>query len=190
MANVILSLKAALISTGIGSAAVIIKLLLPFFSEFIVSDVHSVYSLFVSYLRPPYLYLLINGIIISIVASSKLQRKSESESVSISLTPTAELVPVTDPAPVISGGKYSAVSESQISSEAFITGSGYGGEESVAVVVPPAEAAPRRIDSVEVLNHEKKVTVRDRQSTSKRFSQRKPAKSAADGTYTTHTHCV
>ncbi|XVF18982.1 hypothetical protein REPUB_Repub11eG0071400 [Reevesia pubescens] len=68
-----LSLKTALISTGIISAAVLFKVSAPFVTELITSGIPSTYSLILSFLRPPYLYLLINGIIISIVASSKLK---------------------------------------------------------------------------------------------------------------------
>ncbi|GAV85359.1 DUF761 domain-containing protein/DUF4408 domain-containing protein [Cephalotus follicularis] len=70
--NLLLSLKIALISTGVLSAAVILKLTVPF----AVSDIAPcVYSKMSSLLRPPYLYLVVNCIIISIVASSKLQQK-------------------------------------------------------------------------------------------------------------------
>ncbi|GLT67342.1 hypothetical protein SLA2020_396580 [Shorea laevis] len=77
MGNFMLSLKAVLISTGVVSVAFILKLCVPLISDFIVSDVPSLYSVMLSYLRPPYLYLLINGIIISIVASSRFQRKAD-----------------------------------------------------------------------------------------------------------------
>lgn len=71
--NFILSLKLILISTTVLSAAVALKLSAPAITEFAVSEVPSLYHGVVSWLRPPYLYLVINCIIITIVASSKLQ---------------------------------------------------------------------------------------------------------------------
>uniref|UniRef100_A0A5B7C567 DUF4408 domain-containing protein n=1 Tax=Davidia involucrata TaxID=16924 RepID=A0A5B7C567_DAVIN len=73
--NRMLSLKVLLISTGVLSMAVMLKLSLPVITEFAISEVPSIWSFVVSWLRPPYLYLVINCIIITIVASSKLQQK-------------------------------------------------------------------------------------------------------------------
>ncbi|KAA8523833.1 hypothetical protein F0562_010256 [Nyssa sinensis] len=70
-----LSLKVLLISTGVLSMAVMFKLSLPVMTEFAISEVPLIWSFVVSWLRPPYLYLVINCIIITIVASSKLQHK-------------------------------------------------------------------------------------------------------------------
>ncbi|KAM1273318.1 hypothetical protein ACFX2H_023232 [Malus domestica] len=66
--NWLLTLKVALISTGVVSMAVGLKLSSP-----LVADTSSA----ISWLRPPYLYILINCIIISIVASSKLHPTPE-----------------------------------------------------------------------------------------------------------------
>ncbi|CDP05858.1 unnamed protein product [Coffea canephora] len=71
--NFILSLKLVLISTTVLSAAVALKLSAPAITEFAVTEVPSLYHGLVSWLKPPYLYLVINCIIITIVASSKLQ---------------------------------------------------------------------------------------------------------------------
>ncbi|KAE9458156.1 hypothetical protein C3L33_09946, partial [Rhododendron williamsianum] len=62
-----LSLRAVLISTSVLFAAVILKLSVPTIIQFASSEV------VLTWLRPPYLYLVINCIIITIVASSKLQ---------------------------------------------------------------------------------------------------------------------
>ncbi|GLT83392.1 hypothetical protein SLE2022_016840 [Rubroshorea leprosula] len=96
MGNLMLSLKAVLISTGVVSVAFILKLCVPLISDFIVSDLPSLYSVMISYLRPPYLYLLINGIIISIVASSRFQHKSDATDLNktvISVLPAPPAVP-------------------------------------------------------------------------------------------------
>ncbi|KAG8386268.1 hypothetical protein BUALT_Bualt03G0131400 [Buddleja alternifolia] len=72
-----LSFKALLISTTVLSAAVMLKFSFPVITDFAVSEVPSIYDGVVSWLRPPYLYLIINCIIITIVASSKLQSKKD-----------------------------------------------------------------------------------------------------------------
>lgn len=77
ISNIVLSLKLALISTGILSIAVALKLSVPLVTDFAVSELPVIYGSFLSWLQPPYLYLVINGIIISIVASSKLHKPEE-----------------------------------------------------------------------------------------------------------------
>ncbi|KAL2476127.1 Protein of unknown function (DUF761) [Abeliophyllum distichum] len=86
--NLMLSLKIVLISTSVLGAAVMLKVSFPAITDFAVYDVPSIYNVVVSWLRPPYLYLVINCIIITIVASSKLQSKKHDLSPS---PPTAPL---------------------------------------------------------------------------------------------------
>lgn len=59
-----------IISTAV---AVMLKLSVPLVTDFAHSEVPSIWSLVAFWLRPPYLYLVINCIIITIVASSKLR---------------------------------------------------------------------------------------------------------------------
>ncbi|KGN56210.1 uncharacterized protein LOC101210213 [Cucumis sativus] len=75
----ILSLKILLISTGLLSMALFLKLSVPLLADFVFSEIPSIWTSFLSWLTPPYLYLLINCIIISIVASSKLQSNLEND---------------------------------------------------------------------------------------------------------------
>ncbi|KAG2677929.1 hypothetical protein I3760_12G119100 [Carya illinoinensis] len=75
--NWTLSLKLVLISTGLLSLAAMLKLSLPAVSDFVANEIPSVWSCVLSWLRPPYLYIVINFIIVSIVASSKLQQKHD-----------------------------------------------------------------------------------------------------------------
>ncbi|CAA0815936.1 Protein of unknown function (DUF761 [Striga hermonthica] len=66
------SFKVVLISTSVLSAAIALKFSAPAIVD-LAECLPSVYNGIVSWLRPPYLYLVINFIIITIVASSKLQ---------------------------------------------------------------------------------------------------------------------
>ncbi|KAL7186368.1 hypothetical protein ACSBR2_028167 [Camellia fascicularis] len=73
--NWMLSLKVVLISTSVLFMAMVLKLSVPIVMEFAISEIPSIWSFVMSWLRPPYLYVVINCIIITIVASSKLQQK-------------------------------------------------------------------------------------------------------------------
>ncbi|KAL5986866.1 hypothetical protein ACLOJK_015200 [Asimina triloba] len=69
----IFSLKVVLLSTAVLSTALILNLSAPAMRDFFSSVLPQIWSSFLSWLTPPYLYLVINGIIISIAASSKFQ---------------------------------------------------------------------------------------------------------------------
>lgn len=94
-----LSLKVLFVSISVLSAAVLLKLSAPAIADFAVTDVPSFYNVVVSWLRPPYLYLVINCIIVTIVASSKLQSKLGDVCPSPSVTPP---LMTTTPVPVAS----------------------------------------------------------------------------------------
>ncbi|KAE8700497.1 hypothetical protein F3Y22_tig00110556pilonHSYRG00139 [Hibiscus syriacus] len=66
-----LSLKMLFISTGILGIAMELKVSVPLILEFCVSQAPLWWSTFRSWLEPPYLYVIINGIIITIAASSR-----------------------------------------------------------------------------------------------------------------------
>ncbi|OIW11512.1 hypothetical protein TanjilG_26878 [Lupinus angustifolius] len=67
-----LNMKTILISTGILSMAMGLKLSFPIITHFIISElVPSISSFFYTSLTPPYLYILLNFIILTILASSK-----------------------------------------------------------------------------------------------------------------------
>lgn len=67
----ILPLKVFFISTGVLSIALFCKTTVPFVMDFSVSRAAIIWTSFVSFLKPPYLYIVINGIIIIIAASSR-----------------------------------------------------------------------------------------------------------------------
>ncbi|GAB4831285.1 hypothetical protein Ancab_005299 [Ancistrocladus abbreviatus] len=72
--TLILSVKLILISTGVLIIAMLLTFSLPQFLNLAASELPNMWSFLRSWLRPPYLYVIINGIIISIVASSLLHR--------------------------------------------------------------------------------------------------------------------
>ncbi|KAA3478861.1 CFE protein [Gossypium australe] len=75
-----LSLKVLFISSGVLSIALGLKLSVPLVLEFSVSQAPLLWSTFRSWLKPPYLYFVINGIIITIAASSRFhQNNGENE---------------------------------------------------------------------------------------------------------------
>ncbi|GFY91809.1 cotton fiber [Actinidia rufa] len=85
----ILSLKVMLISTGVVSIAVMMKSSVPLIMDFAIYKLPLIWSALVSWLRPPYLYFVINFIIIAIVATSRFHhRKSEAEPLVPSANPT------------------------------------------------------------------------------------------------------
>ncbi|GAB2284569.1 hypothetical protein Dimus_019024 [Dionaea muscipula] len=69
----ILLLKLALVSSAVLSTAVILEISTPIVQDFLTADLPLLWSSFLSWLRPPYLYLVLNCIILTIAASSKLQ---------------------------------------------------------------------------------------------------------------------
>lgn len=75
----ILSFKALVISTGVLILALFLKVSFPLFLDFSVSRAPGIWSSLLSWLKPPYLYVVINGIIISIAASSRFHRSSHEE---------------------------------------------------------------------------------------------------------------
>ncbi|CAA0835989.1 Protein of unknown function (DUF761 [Striga hermonthica] len=95
MGGWILSMKILLISAGVVSLAVGLRFAVPAAAD----GIPALWSAAVSWLRPPYLYLIINGIIITIAASSRFQ-KSHSEQppaaqhlISVKTPPTVSFEP-------------------------------------------------------------------------------------------------
>ena len=76
MVSWLMTLKAVLISSGVASVGLLLKVYVPTAVDFSVSQAPVLWSSLLSWLKPPYLYVLTNGIIITIVASSKYYRNS------------------------------------------------------------------------------------------------------------------
>ncbi|KAF5728947.1 hypothetical protein HS088_TW21G01103 [Tripterygium wilfordii] len=74
MAPLLPSIRVFFISTGVLSLALLLKFSVPLMTEF---SAHQAWSSFLSWLKPPYLYFVINGIIITIAASSRFHKNNE-----------------------------------------------------------------------------------------------------------------
>ncbi|XP_047939813.1 uncharacterized protein LOC125187297 [Salvia hispanica] len=96
-----MSMRMILISAGVLSAAMGLKLSIPI----AVENVPALWSVVISWMKPPYLYIIINGIIITIAASSRFHHSHtepaaiRSERLISVITPTLEsFVPLPAPA--------------------------------------------------------------------------------------------
>ncbi|KAJ4878508.1 hypothetical protein Rs2_43526 [Raphanus sativus] len=76
MVSWLMTIKSVLISTGVASVGLLLKVSVPVAVDFSVSQAPIMWSSLLSWLKPPYLYILTNGIIITIVASSKYYRST------------------------------------------------------------------------------------------------------------------
>lgn len=198
-----LSLKVVLISTGVLSMAVALKLSVPVVAEFVASEIPSLWSFVLSWLQPPYLYLIINFIIISIVASSKLQHRVDDAS-----PPVPEMIivpPVTAEAVKISG-EVSRTDYAMYSNSSGVVLSGYGYDpnevpakisEAQVVVAETFHAPPtparvaekeevvarnglQRIDSLEFSPF---ANENEKPPASARFGHRKSVKASPEGRF-------
>ncbi|ESQ29309.1 hypothetical protein EUTSA_v10023538mg [Eutrema salsugineum] len=76
MVSWMMTIKTVLISSGVASVGLLLKVSVPAAVEFSVSRAPILWSSVLSWLKPPYLYVITNGIIITIVASSKYYRST------------------------------------------------------------------------------------------------------------------
>ncbi|CAA2968760.1 Hypothetical predicted protein [Olea europaea subsp. europaea] len=87
----ILSMKVILISFGVVSFAMGIKFCTPLFNQ-----VPVIWSIILPWTRPPYLYLIVNGIIITIAASSRFHKVTSSPSISYERLDSVKTPPPSD----------------------------------------------------------------------------------------------
>lgn len=72
------AIKIALICVGIGSCLVLFKIaVIPYTSTFLISTIPCVWSYIKAFLSPPYIYILVNFIILAIVASSTFHHQGQ-----------------------------------------------------------------------------------------------------------------
>lgn len=101
---------ATVVITGVLSLAAAVSFTVPSVSHFVASSYPMIYDNTVFLLKPPYLYLVINCIIVSIVATSKLTHKSSSN---IDFSEAVTVVPV--PSDIVAG--YLNVSHHAVASD-------------------------------------------------------------------------
>ncbi|CAO2836043.1 unnamed protein product [Amaranthus hypochondriacus] len=94
---IVFPLKALLLSASVVSMAVILKVSAPVILDFLSDELPLFWSLALSWLQPPFLYLLVNCIIITIVASSKLQPRDAGHGVLKTPAMEKNLTPVNVP---------------------------------------------------------------------------------------------
>ncbi|XP_068668756.1 uncharacterized protein [Aristolochia californica] len=172
----IFSVKTLLLSTGVLSTALVLKFSLPSILSFLLYEVPLLYGLLHSWLTPPYLYFVINGIIITIAASSRFQQKGE----------VAEAAP---------SGKIVAVAEAEIRPDYVVAEPArFGepearvaagktdeeGEEKEEFVISRADYSLSRGNSMEV-PLEYQLTMTERPPASARFGHRKNVKASPEG---------
>lgn len=210
----LLSLKVLLASTLVLSAAVLLKLYLPAIAGFVTCELPSLYGLLLAWLRPPYLYILINCIIISIVASSKLQQKADGDQAPEAARPeyaapppeTVARAPPEDlNVPEVVTAEYGDYGIVYDPSLVTVVDDAYGGgdggalvaeaedEAVVAVdggdvlVVPESVSPPLRSDSSDFSFLSSNEDGREKPRVSARFGHRKSAKSGPEGNLS-HSH--
>lgn len=193
------SVKVILISTGILSMAMGLKLTLPLLTHFLLTEGPHVCTFFLTCFTPPYLYILINFIILTIVASSKLNHHHHSPPDDTVLLPAVypAAVPIPAPDTVAPQTDYNAVASDKYLYETKPTlsydtvaaeGSGSDGyaydeitpvkatvndddDDAVRVVSPSVQ----RKDSSEFANENEKPPV------SARFGHRKAVRASPEG---------
>ncbi|KAL8032690.1 hypothetical protein ABFX02_13G112800 [Erythranthe guttata] len=110
MSSWILSMKVILISAGVVSLATVLKFSVPL----AVSGAPAAWSVLLSWLKPPYLYLIINGIILTIAVTSRFHhhgQPAEPSSPSSAAVRSHHLISVKTPPPSIYASSFSVQSD-------------------------------------------------------------------------------
>ncbi|KAG8494447.1 hypothetical protein CXB51_011921 [Gossypium anomalum] len=193
----ILSLKVFLISTGILGIALGLKISVPLVLEFSVSQAPLWWSGFRSWLKPPYLYVVINGIIITIAASSRFNQNSGEKDQMEQLQPRPKISE--DQQPMVEYETKSGWDSDAVESSDFVYEENQRGEEvetrvseeesNVAVeddrdgnefVISKSEwIPPSRTDSSEIPLDA--LLTQEKPAPSSRFGHRKPVKANPEG---------
>ncbi|KAI3795798.1 hypothetical protein L1987_38457 [Smallanthus sonchifolius] len=184
----ILSLKILLISTAVVSVAVAMKLTVPL----MLNGLPAIWSVVVTCFKPPYLYVVINGIILTIAAFTRFQHENQSQSQqqvnynSPNTSPpsdlTSDLPPVSNPpsfgvtveAPVVYESKQSDVDLETVS-EVVVGGNEDEFVTTTSKWIPSLENDINR-------KPEFNFPVKEKQPVTSRFAHnRKPAKPSPEG---------
>lgn len=187
----ILSLKVVLISTGVVSIALMMNFSVPLITHFVLHQIPIIWSTLISLLRPPYLYFIVNGIIITIAATSRfhhhrLDGKTEAEPLAVESKPP--------PSDLLHSG-YDAVSdlpavyESEVVDKTVVvSGDGHveedvesdGAFEVSRSTWTPPPLSPQGSNLVEV-EEEYVLPSAEKPLVSTRFGHRKPLKASPEG---------
>lgn len=113
------SLKLFLISAGIVSLAVGVRFFVPVIIHGVVHEIPALWSILLSWLKPPYLYVIINGIIITIAVASRFHHRESEPSVesehliSVKTPPSVEFTSIPTPTDISTVVETALVSESE-----------------------------------------------------------------------------
>nr|AGV75920.1 CFE protein [Gossypium herbaceum] len=193
----ILSLKVFLISTGILGIVLGLKISVPLVLEFSVSQAPLWWSGFRSWLKPPYLYVVINGIIITIAASSRFNQNNGEKDQMEQMQPRPKISE--DQQPMVEYETKSGWDSDAVESSDFVYEENQRGEEvetrvseeesNVAVeddrdgnefVISKSEwIPPSRTDSSEIPLDA--LLIQEKPAPSSRFGHRKPVKANPEG---------
>ncbi|KAL1537480.1 hypothetical protein AAHA92_29988 [Salvia divinorum] len=190
-----MSMKTILISAGVLSAAMALKLSIPV----AVDGVPAVWSVALSWMKPPYLYIIINGIIITIAASSRFHQSQAEPAAARSdhlisvVTPPAEIFqPILPPANVDAA---EAAEEEVVDLKPVVVNGSkvdFATEvDDLRVICAEAEDAfdesalpytpPTRSNSTPEVQFESLFPAREKPLASSRFVHRKPCRTPPEG---------
>ncbi|KAK1276270.1 hypothetical protein QJS04_geneDACA011827 [Acorus gramineus] len=176
------SAKAILASSAMLSTAVLLKLSVPSIVAFASSEAPRIWTSLLTWLTPPYLYVVINCIIISIAASSRFQKQNDDDDPApkIAAAPmsTYQATPVKDPA--IFGVPAPEEEDSEARSVVTMEAT-EAAEEEVDFVISRSEWIPRRRESEEVAQVPTPSPPAEKPLTSSRFGRRKTVKANPEG---------
>ncbi|XVF25886.1 hypothetical protein REPUB_Repub13aG0252600 [Reevesia pubescens] len=196
-----LSLKVLLISTGVLCIALGLKVSVPLVLEFSVSQAPLLWSTLCSWLKPPYLYVIINVIIITIAASSRFHQNNSEKDQTEQMQPRSKIS--VDQRPALEYEMNSSLDLDVVETNAFVYEQKQRGEEveitrgfeeesNVAAVEDDRDGGgdefvisksewipPRRMDSSEIPTDI--IFPPEKPPASSRFGHRKPIKTNLEG---------
>ncbi|XP_057961324.1 uncharacterized protein LOC131153197 [Malania oleifera] len=186
----ILSLKVFFVSVGVLSMAVALKLSVPAMVEFVVNEVPVMWKFLASWLKPPFLYVIINGIIIAIAASSRRQQSAHEQLEAVPVPVALAPVPANFSAdlPMEIQPTYDVVEwpmmgceqrEARVLEVKTVINSSEAEDEDVSVISRSTWTPPSRSDSTEIPTGY--LSPAEKPPVSARFNHRKSVKASPEG---------